>query len=347
MILKNKKALILASLATLLPIPVGLALWDRFPAAYSPGAFVYGMPITMLIAQWVCILASTLDKSNRGRNRKPMALVLWIIPFICNCFSGIMYALFLGIEFSPAAWSFAGTGLLLAIVGNYLPKCKMNATMGIKTRTTYSSEANWNATHRFGGKVWTVCGAAMMLCALLPDAWAVTVPILLLAVMLILPMAFSYRFYYQEKAEGKDVKLHFPVANKKILAVSAIFLAALLIFVGCIMFTGELNYRFDEESFSVEADFYSDLTIRYDEIDAVEYRDGGAEIGTRVGGFASARLLMGFFKNDEFGVYTRYTYHSPANVVLTVEGKTLVLSGENMEVTWYLFQEIQRRCEIG
>ena len=31
MILKNKKLLILTSLLTLLPIPVGLLLWNRFP----------------------------------------------------------------------------------------------------------------------------------------------------------------------------------------------------------------------------------------------------------------------------------------------------------------------------
>lgn len=340
MILKNKKALILASLATLLPIPVGLALWDRFPAAYGAGYFVFAMPLTMLAAQWICVLFSAMDKSNQGRNRKPMALVLWIIPFISCMFSGIMYALFLGTEFSPAAWSFAGIGLLMAVIGNYLPKCRMNATMGIKTRTTYSSEANWNATHRFGGKVWTVCGLGMMLCALLPDVWGVVIMIFAIAVMILLPMAFSYRFYRKELAEGKDVKLQFPVANKKIAKGSAVFLAALLIFVGCIMFVGDLTYHFEEESFTVEADFYTDLTIRYDEIDAIEYRDSNIP-GIRVGGFGSARLLMGFFQNDEFGTYTRYTYYKPeACVVLTVKGKPLVLSGETAAETSALYNTL-------
>ena len=347
MILKNKKALVLSSLLTLLPIPVGLALWDRFPAAYSPGVFVYGMPVTMLIAQWICVLVSALDKSNQGRNRKPMTLVLWIIPFISCLFCGIMYAFFLGVEFSPAAWSFAGTGLLMALVGNYLPKCKMNATMGIKTRTTYSSEANWNATHRFGGKVWTGCGAAMMLCALLPDVWGVVIMIFAIAVMILLPMAFSYRFYCREKTAGKDVKLQFPVSNKKVLAVSGVFLVVLFLFVGCLMFTGDLNYRFEEESFTVEADYYSDLTIRYDEIESIEYRDGGAEVGIRVGGFGSARLLMGFFRNDEFGTYTRYTYTKPgASILLTVEGKPLVLSGVDAAQTQELYQALCRAAGL-
>ena len=346
MILKNKKSLIFASLATLLPIPVGLALWDRFPAVYGAGYFVFAIPLSMLVAQWICVLFSAMDQSNRGRNRKPIALVLWIIPFISCLFCGIMYAIFLGVDFSPAAWSFAGIGLLMAVIGNYLPKCRMNAIMGIKTRTTYSSEANWNATHRFGGKVWTGCGAAMMLCALLPDVWGVVIMIFAIAVMILLPMAFSYRFYCREKAEGKDVKLQFPVANKKIVKGSAVFLAALLIFVGCIMFVGNLNYRFDEESFTVEADFYTDLTIRYDEIDAIEYRDSNIP-GIRVGGFGSARLLMGFFRNDEFGTYTRYTYTKPgASILLTVEGKPLVLSGVDAAQTQELYQALCRAAGL-
>lgn len=340
MILKNKKALILSSLLTLLPIPVGLALWDRFPVAYSLGFFVFGMPLTMLAAQWICVLFSALDKSNHGRNRKPVTLVLWIIPFISCLFSGILYALFLGAEFSPAAWTFAGMGLILAVIGNYLPKCRMNATIGIKTRTTYSSEANWNATHRFGGKVWTVCGGAMMLCALLPYSWGVGIMFVLFAAMIALPMAFSYRFYKREKAAGKDVKLQFPVANKKILAVSGVFLAALFIFVGAIMFKGDLVYHFEDESFTIEASWYSDYTLRYEKIEAIEYRERNIP-GFRVGGFGSLRLLMGFFQNDEFGTYTRYTYYKPeACVVLTVKGKPLVLSGETAAETSALYNTL-------
>ena len=346
MILKNKKALVLSSLATLLPIPVGLALWDRFPAAYASGYFIICMPLIMLAAQWLCILFSALDKSNKNRNYKPLQLVLWIIPFITCFFSGIMYALFLGIDFSPAAWGFAGTGLALAVIGNYLPKCRMNSTMGIKTRTTYSSEENWNATHRFGGKVWTGCGAAMMFCALLPDAWGIGIMITLFVVMIALPTAYSYRFYYREKAAGKDVTLRFPMANKKIAKGSAVFLAAILLFCLCIMFTGDLVYHLEEESFTIEADFYTDMTIRYDEIEAIEYREGSIP-GTRVGGFGSARLLMGFFRNEEFGTYTRYTYtHPGANILLTVEGKPLVLSAIDAAQTQELYQALCRAAGL-
>ena len=165
MILKNKKLLIITSLLTLLPIPVGLLLWNRFPETMaihfgvtgqadgysSPSVAVFVLPVIMLALQWVCVLASTLDKSNQNRNQKIQRLVLWIIPIIGNLSIFGIYALSLGMEFSPVVWTMIFMGLTFAAIGNYMPKTRMNPTIGIKVRWTYSSEENWNATHRLEG----------------------------------------------------------------------------------------------------------------------------------------------------------------------------------------------------
>ena len=84
MILKNKKLLVLTSLLTLLPIPVGLLLWDRFPETIaihfgitgqadgfaSVPVAVFVPPLIMLAGQWLCILATSLDKGNKTGIRK-------------------------------------------------------------------------------------------------------------------------------------------------------------------------------------------------------------------------------------------------------------------------------------
>mgnify|MGYP000573868704 FL=1 len=49
---------------------------------------------------------------------------------------------------------YVGMGLLFVIVGNYLPKVKPNRTIGIRVVWTLQDEENWNATHRFSGKIW-------------------------------------------------------------------------------------------------------------------------------------------------------------------------------------------------
>ena len=86
MILKNKKALILSSLLILLPIPVGLLLWNHFPEqmaihfgitgqadGYASVPFaVFVPPLILLAGHWLCILGTCLDKRNRDRNQKPL-----------------------------------------------------------------------------------------------------------------------------------------------------------------------------------------------------------------------------------------------------------------------------------
>jgi len=169
MLKQHKKTIILTSLLTLLPMPVGLLLWNRFPETMaihwgitgeadgyaSPGFAVLGLPLIMLAVQWLCIFFTARDKGNQGRNQKMLRLVLWIIPIISNLSLLGLYAFALDVEFSPVVWTVVPMGLLFAIIGNYMPKTRMNSTMGIKVPWTYSSEANWNATHRFAGKVWS------------------------------------------------------------------------------------------------------------------------------------------------------------------------------------------------
>lgn len=356
MIQKNKKLLIITSLLTLLPIPVGLLLWNRFPALItthwgfdgqadgwnSIPFTVFGIPLIMLAVHWVCILATMLDPGNKDRNHKMLTIVLWIVPLLSNVCSGIIYALSLGAEFSVNALMMSAMGLPFAVIGNYFPKTRMNSTVGIKVPWTYTSEENWNATHRFAGKIWVAGGILMALGAFLPEALSVTVMFVIILVLVVVPVVYSWRYWKKQTAEGKEVK-PFPKAETTITKASLIFLVVILVFVLLILFTGNISYSLGDESFTIEADWYSDLTVKYDIIESIEYRDGNVP-GTRVGGFGSFRLLMGFFKNEEFGTHTRYTYYKPdACIVVTTQRQTLVLSGKTAEETQTLYDTLLSR----
>jgi hypothetical protein len=94
------------------------------------------------------------------------------------------------------------------------------------------------------------------------------------------------------------------------------------------------------DSFTIEASYHEDLTVRYDAIDSIEYRNENIS-GTRTMGFASARLLLGTFQNEEFGTYSRYTYYKPeACIVVTVKGDTLVFSGKNAAETQEIYNTL-------
>jgi len=229
-------------------------------------------------------------------------------------------------------------------IGNYMPKTKMNSTMGIKVPWAYSSEENWTATHRFAGKVWVIGGLLMLLGVVLPESASVVLMFAAIVVLCVLPLWYSWRFYRKERAEGKVQKAGYSAVDKKIMKGFTVLLVALLIFVAVLMFTGDLAYSFGENGLAVEADWYADLTVKYDAIESIEYREGNVP-GLRVGGFQSFRLLMGFFQNDEFGTYTRYTYYNPdACVVLTAGSRTIVLSGKDTAQTQEIYDALLAQC---
>jgi len=359
MIRQHWKNLVLSSLVALLPIAVGLLLWDRLPETfathwgadgradgYGSRAFAVFVPSLLLLGvHWLCTAVTALDSKNRDRNRKPFGLVMWVLPIISNFVCGMMYALALGMEFSMMKLQCVIFGLMFLAIGNYLPKCRQNYTIGIKVYWTYTSEENWNATHRFGGKVWVIGGLVLLLCAFLPDMAAVPAMSLILLTLMIAPIAYSYLFYRRQKQRGDQLKTMSEIMPKK-RRLLWLIPTAIVVAVLVLMFTGDIHVRFGETAFTVEASFCRDLTVDYDAIESLEFREGNVG-GLRVNGFGSFRLLMGWFENDEFGRYTRYTYYGPeACVVLTAEGKTLVLSGKDEAETREIYEKLLDRKKM-
>ena len=48
-------------------------------------------------------------------------------------------------------------------MGNYMPKLKVNHTVGIRLPWTLQSEDNWHKTHRLAGKLWVLGGLILLL----------------------------------------------------------------------------------------------------------------------------------------------------------------------------------------
>jgi len=353
MIRKNKKSLIAASLVTLLPILVGLLLWNKLPDMLTThwGAdghadgwtslpfAVFVPPLLMLAGLWVCVFFTGRDPGNKDRNEKPQRLVLWIIPIMSNLCCGMIYALALGMDFSPTAPMGLIMGIMFIFIGNYLPKCRQNATIGIKVPWAYTSEENWNATHRFGGKVWVIGGILMLFSIILPEGWSIAVLLTAVLVLTVVPTVYSWQFYRKQLAEG-DALTPIPQMMGKTSKISIVFLVILAIVLIILMFTGEVKPVYGETSFTIEASWYADLTVEYASIDSIEYREGNVD-GTRVGGWGSGRLLLGFFHNEEFGNHTRYTYVKPEScVVLHCGNKILVISGRTAEESEAIYKNL-------
>ena len=210
MIKNNRYKLLFSSIVILLPIVFGLVFWNELPEqmvthwgidgnadGWSNRYFaVFALPIFILIIHWLCIFCTTiLDPKNKNQNSKVFGLVIWITPIISLVTNGIIYAASFDKEFSPYLITTLLIGVMFVVIGNYLPKCKQNYTIGIKVKWTLESEKNWNATHRFGGKVWVIGGLLIMISSFLPETIIPWVMLSSIVILAIVPMVYSYLYY--------------------------------------------------------------------------------------------------------------------------------------------------------
>ena len=206
MIKKNLKTLIVTSILIVLPVLAGIILWDRLPEQMathwnaagdidgwtSKPFTVFGLPLILLAAQWLCVLGTLADPKKENHPTKILHLVLWIIPVLSLVLGAITYATALGKTVRVEVIMPILIGLILAIIGNYMPKCKQNYTIGIKIPWTLNSEENWNRTHRFAGWLWTFSGIVVMLTGFFGGFWIFLIIVLL---MVLAPILYSYLLF--------------------------------------------------------------------------------------------------------------------------------------------------------
>ena len=67
---------------------------------------------------------------------------------------------------------FVALGIVLIIVGNVMPKARMNSLCGLRTPWSMKNEVTWKKCQRFGGISFIVAGAAMAVVSLLTHGWS-------------------------------------------------------------------------------------------------------------------------------------------------------------------------------
>lgn len=208
----NKRTLILTSAVILLPMLIGLALWNRLPEqmpthfgfngtadGYSSRLFaIVGLPMFILAMQLIGAFVLRADPKKQNISEKLVQLTLWICPAV-SLFVGVsMYASALGYVLNINRFVSVFVGLLFVVMGNYLPKCRPNYTMGIRIPWTLADEENWNHTHRFAGYVWIVVGLVVLASAFFGGLNNVLTVLLIAAA--VSPAVYSYLY---AKRHGK------------------------------------------------------------------------------------------------------------------------------------------------
>lgn len=337
----SKKTRVHCYAFTLLPALIGLVLWSTNPQTVFPLAVLF-TPVLLALTLALCLHLTEKLEKDREKNKKINSVVIWIIPVLSNVTFWISYAVAVQRMEVPVlrilSWLFAAMYLVL---GNYMPKCRPNSTVGIRVRWTASSEANWNATHRLAGPCYVVSGLLMVLGSFLPETAAEVSFVTLLVVSNAVPLVYSYCFYKKELRLGVELSRKEPSKASQIARWMVVFALVLL---AVFLFTGSVKVHYGEDALEVKTSYYGRAVLPYDEMESIELRQENVD-GTRTWGLGSFRLLAGYFENREFGPYVRFTYYNPhsAIVVKTTTGQTLVLSGKNPKETEEIYGEILER----
>ena len=209
-----KKEILLSLIVTLLPILIGLLLWNRLPeqlpyhwgidgqvdgwASKARGVFL--MPCLLALGQLFLTFCTFADPKQRNIHRKPLLIVLWTIPVLSVFLNGAIYLIALGVSCDVPALILALLGVLFIFIGNYLPKLQQNYTIGIKLPWTLADEDNWTRTHRLGGKLFVLCGLLTLAIAAVSGRIGDTVSFIIFLVLTVIstlvPAVYSYLLFH-------------------------------------------------------------------------------------------------------------------------------------------------------
>lgn len=200
-----KRTLTVTSMITLLPIILGILLWNQIPdvvpthfgADGKPNGFsdkvifVFVIPMILAALQIGMGYISYRRDTKAKKHNIAYTAVLWIIPINAVGMFAMIYTYLSGANIDIGACTMLMLGIIYMFLGNYMPKWKQNNYWGVRTKPTMESEENWKATHRVAGFLWVIAGAVIVINAFLKIAMT-PVFIVVMTVACIIPIIYSY-----------------------------------------------------------------------------------------------------------------------------------------------------------
>lgn len=169
------RILIITCLVCLLPILLGIALWDKLPDTMAihfnfnnvPDNFasksfaVFGLPILMAFLQMFCCFVNDINAHKHGERKKFERATKWIIPIMTIILQIITlgYGLGWNIDIRKVVALIVGT--IFLVIGNYLPK--FNYIKNYNVDTEKAKKIN-----RFIGFETVIMGLLMLTTIFLP-----------------------------------------------------------------------------------------------------------------------------------------------------------------------------------
>ena len=350
MIMKGSRwKIVVSSIIIGLPVLIEAILMNMFPEKVqslgglsnneiliASGAIM----LFMLLAHLFCIMITAKDKYNKAQNETILNVTLWVVPITSLLVMGMLLKAIFNMSFDVYFIMSVLFALMFIVLGNYLPKCRRNQTIGIKVSWALDNDENWHATHRFAGKVWVATGLLWLFISFLPVNSFLVMVIVIVPLLVLMPAAYSYMYYKKQLDEG-TYKEAGDIKTGKKSKYAVIMIIVTLVIVVPLLFEGSVGVEFDSSEFEIKTTFWKNMTIKYDEIESVEYLEQ-YDKGSREFGYGSFTIGAGAFTSGEFGDYTLFAYlNTKQGVCIKVKGETVVVSLEDEAATKDMYEELE------
>lgn len=200
------KTLLITSLTCLFPILVGILLYDKLPSEVpihfdfegkpdnyaSKNIAVFLMPLILIFINTLCNVAIDSDPKKQNTPTIIKNISKWIVPVVAVFIVPSTLLIAIGIKIKIVFVVALFISLLFIVIGNYLPKCKQNYTVGIKVPWTLNSEDNWNKTHRFSGFLFFFSGVFILISSFFNYFNIILIAIVIIAIV---PILYSFILY--------------------------------------------------------------------------------------------------------------------------------------------------------
>lgn len=214
----NKLNLVISTIILLLPVFIGIFIWDKLPESIpthfnfrgeaddysSKTVVVYGMPVFLMVIHIITV-AIMIVGDKKKISDKIFGIMLYLIPFVSLVVICLCYIKALGEDVNVISVSLFVLGVVFLVIGNYLPKVKQNYALGVRLKSTMESRRNWEATNRFTGWMMCINGLGFIvlgiLVTILEELIVEIIVIGMISLSVLLMVAYSHKYKTKHKDE--------------------------------------------------------------------------------------------------------------------------------------------------
>lgn len=181
------KTLIITCAVCILPILLGVALWDKLPETMaihfnmynepdnfaSKGFVVFGLPFMMVILQIICCVINDAKAAQHGERKKFSTVTKWIIPIMAIILQVVTLLYGLGMMIDIRRVAMLIVAGIFIIMGNYMPKFDYIKNYDVKAHKA-------RKINRFIGILMVIMGILAVISIFLPPVYSVVWLILLI-----------------------------------------------------------------------------------------------------------------------------------------------------------------------